>query len=758
MQTCMDDVAIFWDYENCHAPSSFSGYDIIKSIRDVAHGFGTVKLFKAYLELSEQVMSPRLLCLRSELQSSGVSLTDCPHNGRKNVADQMIIVDMLTYAIDNPAPATVILISGDRDFAYAASVLRLRRYRVVVIALSNPGPHISLKAQASLCLDWNVDIISKIGANSSPSVATKPDTDGFRPLSSPRQASLVDAFLAPSPSARFRRPSISAQSTYATRHYRSESNPSISRTMPTPHPPFLVQTVQTPVTDGSVMDPSNHQSSPIPLPPSMPAVIAEVEPGDSEDATLPRDTSPVAITEIPNSSSPDADNVLSCSDVAPTELPVPSTESTPSQSELSSGGASPIGGNLEPPPATGNEERGLAASSPTSQTPPYVYDGHLDSLLPQSSSGANSAGSGSSLGCNSHSDTSLENDYAHNAARIPGSTPKRTWADLAQKQFLDNSKSAPSASTPASPLVVVPPSESSGQPLDTYLTPIFAPLVQILERYLELGIRYPPHFEVTSKILSLDQCDAILGQANVATVREYFDLAESHKLVQQGRGEDLWIMLGNDHYATEHMVATNGAAVRDDVEAPAYASGPSSSPWSHSATNPEAARTSYSNAGPIPTHFRLLIQVLERYRQQGQNRPLRMHVAVELAALDSMVYQRAGAKKFSDYSALAVASNLVILGGLHAGAWISLHPSFNAFPPHFLPLVRVLRELHARGVSAPLRSLVGAELLSADRDIYRRNEASNFAQYTAEAVEHNVVVLGGVHATAWISLNPSLLE
>lgn len=102
------DVAIFWDYgespmqslnvigtkqapENCHGPSAISGYDVVGSIRNVAHKFGSVKLFKAYLELSEQSMTPRLLTLRSELQSSGVSLTDCPHNGRKNVADQMIM-------------------------------------------------------------------------------------------------------------------------------------------------------------------------------------------------------------------------------------------------------------------------------------------------------------------------------------------------------------------------------------------------------------------------------------------------------------------------------------------------------------------------------------------------------------------------------------------------------------------------------------------------------------------------------------------
>ncbi|KDQ33545.1 hypothetical protein PLEOSDRAFT_1099504 [Pleurotus ostreatus PC15] len=156
------DVAIFWDYENCHGPSSVSGYDVVGSIRSMAHKFGSVKLFKAYLELSEQAMSPRLLSLRSELQSSGVSLTDCPHNGRKNVADQMIIVDMLTYAIDRPAPATIVLISGDRDFAYAASVLRLRRYSVVVVSLNTRGVHPSLTAQANACLDWNADIMGKV--------------------------------------------------------------------------------------------------------------------------------------------------------------------------------------------------------------------------------------------------------------------------------------------------------------------------------------------------------------------------------------------------------------------------------------------------------------------------------------------------------------------------------------------------------------------------------------------------------------------
>jgi hypothetical protein len=73
--------------ENCPAPANTSGYAIANSISALARSFGSVKVFKAYLEISDQSRSS----LRSELQSSGVSLVDCPHNGRKDVADKMIL-------------------------------------------------------------------------------------------------------------------------------------------------------------------------------------------------------------------------------------------------------------------------------------------------------------------------------------------------------------------------------------------------------------------------------------------------------------------------------------------------------------------------------------------------------------------------------------------------------------------------------------------------------------------------------------------
>src|ERR1700722_3909313 len=66
---------------------------------------------------------------------------------------------MLAFAIDNPSPATIILISGDRGFVYAMSVLRLRRYYVIVMAPNSA--HSSLLSQASAIVDWQVDILGK---------------------------------------------------------------------------------------------------------------------------------------------------------------------------------------------------------------------------------------------------------------------------------------------------------------------------------------------------------------------------------------------------------------------------------------------------------------------------------------------------------------------------------------------------------------------------------------------------------------------
>ena len=63
---------------------------MVKKIRTIAHKYGSVNVFKAYIELPEQG-NGKSVSLRSELQCCGVSLIDCPHNGRKDVADKMMM-------------------------------------------------------------------------------------------------------------------------------------------------------------------------------------------------------------------------------------------------------------------------------------------------------------------------------------------------------------------------------------------------------------------------------------------------------------------------------------------------------------------------------------------------------------------------------------------------------------------------------------------------------------------------------------------
>lgn len=153
-----ESVAIFWDFGNCPVPSNVSGREVVRNLMSLAHSFGSVKQFKAYWDMSQSNSPLAFPTLRSQLQSSGVSLTDCPPNSGNDAAGRMLLVDMIAYAIDNSPPATIILITSEQDCSYAVSILRLRKYRVVVIA--PPG---TMVAQASVHLDWNSEVLHAPG-------------------------------------------------------------------------------------------------------------------------------------------------------------------------------------------------------------------------------------------------------------------------------------------------------------------------------------------------------------------------------------------------------------------------------------------------------------------------------------------------------------------------------------------------------------------------------------------------------------------
>ncbi|TDL15372.1 hypothetical protein BD410DRAFT_122520, partial [Rickenella mellea] len=147
-----------WE-ENCHPPSNASGYDIVDKIRQALDTYGSIIHFKAYLDVSLSA-GPKSAKLYSELQDAGVTLAHCPHSGRKDVVDKMLLVDMISYTLYNPSPLTIVLITGDRDFSYGISTLRLRGYGVVVIV--PPSAHKCILSIATSVLKWQSDVIDAV--------------------------------------------------------------------------------------------------------------------------------------------------------------------------------------------------------------------------------------------------------------------------------------------------------------------------------------------------------------------------------------------------------------------------------------------------------------------------------------------------------------------------------------------------------------------------------------------------------------------
>lgn len=145
-------VAILWDIENCPVPSDVRAEDVAGNIRMAlrVHPIikGAVTLFSAYGDFNA---FPRRL--REGCQRTGVKLIDVP-NGRKDAADKAILVDMFLFALDNPPPSSIMLISGDVDFAPALHILGQRGYTVILVIPSGVGVNSALSNAGRFVWDW----------------------------------------------------------------------------------------------------------------------------------------------------------------------------------------------------------------------------------------------------------------------------------------------------------------------------------------------------------------------------------------------------------------------------------------------------------------------------------------------------------------------------------------------------------------------------------------------------------------------------
>ncbi|PCH40365.1 hypothetical protein WOLCODRAFT_49244, partial [Wolfiporia cocos MD-104 SS10] len=117
-----------------------------------AQKYGTIKTFRAYMDTSLLGSAPSI-ALRCKLHYAGITLVECPHDNKKEAVDRAIGADLLEFAIHHPPHATVIIISGDRDYTVPISKLFLNGYTTIMLAPKQSLQNLRT-AQTSSLLSW----------------------------------------------------------------------------------------------------------------------------------------------------------------------------------------------------------------------------------------------------------------------------------------------------------------------------------------------------------------------------------------------------------------------------------------------------------------------------------------------------------------------------------------------------------------------------------------------------------------------------
>ncbi|KII88951.1 hypothetical protein PLICRDRAFT_159913 [Plicaturopsis crispa FD-325 SS-3] len=795
-------VAIFWDFENCRAVSNLSGHTLVDNIRRTAHEYGSVNMFKAYLELAEND-SPRSSALRSELQCSGVSLTDTPHNGRKDVADKMMIVDMLAYAIDNPAPSTIMIISGDRDFAYAIATLRLRRYRVVLIT-PPPPIHVSLTAQATVCYDWYRDILGKA------------EPDPVSGLSKP----LDDAPLDDLPSGYDRNsppiPDSSSTTPYLT--YPSES---------------LVSLISASRLSTKGL---GKRSGDDPRVRSWFSDLRTSGSFDNGDISSGRDRDRM---KLPTSASRSSSDYRSSSGRA-SPAPGRSSKSArlPSQSKINLSSLRDEISPPEPQPQATTESQTTVESQATTTVPPAVIVPPATiAPLPEPESQPEQP-----------TEDSCDRVVATDLPEILPVTPECATEIAVESQLAPASlptqvgRQLNPAATPYSPIVppVIKPAYSRPA-----TPPARLPSYHAFDFFCSPRVTRtePPLSRSSSPLLGLEhrQHHPWMDQLPPLVPPQIPQVSHEPELALDNHPEAPVPMTSTSPTLTSHVPISNDPipAIHETMETTTTTS--TSEPIS--SIIPIDASPSSSSADTIPPMFRLLADSLDRLRLKNTPRPFQSVVAMHILMQDNNVYRRAGAQTIAEYIAMAENAGVVEVGGEDPKSWVSLKPEWHGcgaspaedatadsavqpssatptpiemsssttlgpvsplppppmpldvsqtpapsstttpdihgptpdppsstvcgrdlgldtptrqpIPPVFEILVKLLQSSQKRGVTRPRCSHIARHIARRHRTTYESAGVTKWDEYAKLAEKAGVVIMGGDGEDAWISLPPS---
>ncbi|KAI9165596.1 hypothetical protein LWI28_017106 [Acer negundo] len=142
-------VSVWWDFENCNLPVGVNVFKVAHSITAAIRASGikgplTITAFGDVVQLSRTN--------QEALSSTGINIAHVPRGG-KNSADRSLLVDLMYWVSQNPPPAHLFLISGDRDFASILHRLRMNNYNIL-LASPETAPNVLCSA-ASIMWHWN---------------------------------------------------------------------------------------------------------------------------------------------------------------------------------------------------------------------------------------------------------------------------------------------------------------------------------------------------------------------------------------------------------------------------------------------------------------------------------------------------------------------------------------------------------------------------------------------------------------------------
>ncbi|KAJ7527882.1 hypothetical protein O6H91_16G074900 [Diphasiastrum complanatum] len=165
-------ISVWWDIENCMVPNSVRPHDVARNISKALRQ----ENFRGPISISAYGDTHRLSHeVQTAITSTGINLHHIP-SGHKDASDKAIIVDMLFWALDNPPPAHILLISGDRDFSNTVHRLHMKNYNILLAGYLEESFSGSLLGAATSVWHW-----TKLARGENAEASHPQKSDGISP-------------------------------------------------------------------------------------------------------------------------------------------------------------------------------------------------------------------------------------------------------------------------------------------------------------------------------------------------------------------------------------------------------------------------------------------------------------------------------------------------------------------------------------------------------------------------------------------------